>query len=321
MPETPNGPLIPGTANLATLDVSLSKIVQQVDNLDMSNKRITDLATPIDDLDAVNKAYVDGSSGSPDGPDTSVQFNDSGAFGGSKNFVFDGSAMGLSRTGTTNVVNIQASTSTTNYTLTLPVDDGSPNEFLQTNGSGILSWTTVSGGSGSPGAPDFSLQFNDGAGSFAGSSKLTYDDAFETIIFGSEGGTAVLQGKSSSGATRGGSFIIEGGASESGIGGTMEIIGGTSESGIGGRLTLRGGPNDDYSGGEITFEGASEVGGTDNGGLLIRTLASGGGSVGAVKIQIGTVTYTWPTSNGSNGDSLKIISGGGTSTVLLGWAP
>ena len=33
-----------------------------------------------------------------------------------------------------------------NYTLTLPVNDGSPDEILKTDGSGVLSWTTDSGG-------------------------------------------------------------------------------------------------------------------------------------------------------------------------------
>lgn len=34
------------------------------------------------------------------------------------------------------------------YTLTLPVDDGTPNQFLQTNGSGVLSWVTAVPGAG-----------------------------------------------------------------------------------------------------------------------------------------------------------------------------
>tara|TARA_R100001510_G_C7656818_1_gene217308 strand:- start:110 stop:2215 length:2106 start_codon:yes stop_codon:yes gene_type:complete len=36
---------------------------------------------------------------------------------------------------------------TTSYTLTLPGDDGDANQYLQTDGSGNLSWATVSGGS------------------------------------------------------------------------------------------------------------------------------------------------------------------------------
>lgn len=37
----------------------------------------------------------------------------------------------------------------TNYTLTLPVNDGSSGQFLQTDGSGVLTWATGGGGGGS----------------------------------------------------------------------------------------------------------------------------------------------------------------------------
>ncbi len=47
-----------------------------------------------------------------------------------------------------NIVSIKASTSTSgSYTLTLPVDDGTANQVLKTDGSGVLSWTTPSGSS------------------------------------------------------------------------------------------------------------------------------------------------------------------------------
>lgn len=47
----------------------------------------------------------------------------------------------------TDLITIQAPASiTAGYTLTLPVDDGTPSQFLQTNGSGVLAWTTVGGG-------------------------------------------------------------------------------------------------------------------------------------------------------------------------------
>lgn len=44
---------------------------------------------------------------------------------------------------------------TTSYTLTLPADDGTSGQVLQTNGTGTLSWTTPSGG-GSPSIVTFS---------------------------------------------------------------------------------------------------------------------------------------------------------------------
>lgn len=49
----------------------------------------------------------------------------------------------------TNQVNIQSPSGlASSYTLTLPVDDGTPNQFLQTNGSGVLSWVTAVPGAG-----------------------------------------------------------------------------------------------------------------------------------------------------------------------------
>jgi len=59
----------------------------------------------------------------------------------------------------TNYVAIQppaTGTLTSSYTLTLPADDGTSNQVLTTNGSGTLSWTTPSGGGGSPSVVSFS---------------------------------------------------------------------------------------------------------------------------------------------------------------------
>ena len=39
-----------------------------------------------------------------------------------------------------------STTSNADVELTLPVDDGSADQYLKTNGSGVLSWATVAGG-------------------------------------------------------------------------------------------------------------------------------------------------------------------------------
>jgi hypothetical protein len=54
----------------------------------------------------------------------------------------------LNDNGGTNAVKIKAPTSVTPYSLTLPTTAGSNGQVLTTNGSGVTSWTTVSGGSG-----------------------------------------------------------------------------------------------------------------------------------------------------------------------------
>src|SRR3990167_3922353 len=50
--------------------------------------------------------------------------------------------------GGSNYVSIQAPTLAANWTLTLPADDGTASQFLQTDGSGALVWATPAGASG-----------------------------------------------------------------------------------------------------------------------------------------------------------------------------
>jgi hypothetical protein len=94
----------------------------------------------------------------PGGSDTQVQFNSGGtAFGGSANFTWDGTNLILDSEGALRLgdnagsayVGLKAPatiTGDTAYTLTLPTATGTANQVLQTNGSGVLSFATVSGG-------------------------------------------------------------------------------------------------------------------------------------------------------------------------------
>jgi len=95
--------------------------------------------------------------GVPGGSNTQVQFNNSGAFGGSANLTWDGTNLVLDAEGAlrlgdntgTGYVGLKAPatlTSDTAYTLVLPVATGTANQVLQTDGSGNLSFATVSGG-------------------------------------------------------------------------------------------------------------------------------------------------------------------------------
>jgi hypothetical protein len=65
----------------------------------------------------------------------------------------------------------------TAYTFTLPADDGTPDQYLKTDGSGTTSWATVSA---SPGGSTSQIQYNSG-GSFAGATNLTTDGTNLTI--------------------------------------------------------------------------------------------------------------------------------------------
>jgi len=93
--------------------------------------------------------------GLPGGSNTQVQFNDSGSFGGSANLTWDGTNLSIAAQGDLRLqdasggqyVALQApATVASNVTLTLPTNDGDADQFLKTDGSGVLSFATVSGG-------------------------------------------------------------------------------------------------------------------------------------------------------------------------------
>ena len=113
---------------------------------------------------------------SPGGSNTQVQFNNSNAFGGSANLTFDGTnltAAGVIATNATvtnavfsstanlltqselrfqdttggQYIGLRASTTiSTSFTLNLPTATGSADQVIKTDGSGNLSFATVSGG-------------------------------------------------------------------------------------------------------------------------------------------------------------------------------
>jgi len=98
-----------------------------------------------------------GGSGSPGGSNTQIQFNNSGAFGGSANFTWDGSNIQVGLQGAVRFADADSSnyvafrapaTVASNVTWTLPSIDGTSAQVLSTNGAGTLSWVTQSGGGG-----------------------------------------------------------------------------------------------------------------------------------------------------------------------------
>jgi hypothetical protein len=96
-------------------------------------------------------------SGTPGGSNTQIQFNNSGAFGGSSNFIWDGTNVQLGTQGALRFADADSSnyvafrspaTVASNVTWTLPSADGTSAQVLSTNGAGTLSWVTQSGGGG-----------------------------------------------------------------------------------------------------------------------------------------------------------------------------
>lgn len=83
----------------------------------------------------------------------------------------------------TNTVTIKVPDSVAaNYALTLPPNDGDSNQFLRTDGSGVLTWATVTA---TAGGSNTQLQFNS-AGAFAGAVGLTTDGTNLTITAAGE---------------------------------------------------------------------------------------------------------------------------------------
>lgn len=105
-----------------------------------------------------------GGSTSPALPFTSVQYNNSGTFGGSSNFVFTGTNVGIGSVNPTQVLDVNGSINITGFRM---ANTGSNGQALLRDGGGGGYWGTITGGSGSPGGSPPQLQYNS-AGSFAG---------------------------------------------------------------------------------------------------------------------------------------------------------
>lgn len=195
----------------------------------------------------------------------------------------------------TDTITLQAPVSiASSYTLTLPVDDGTLNQVLTTNGSGVLSWTT-SGGGGSPGGNDTNVQYNN-MGAFAG------DDSFDFVVADFDFGLP----KITLGNSTGGGIISGGDYS----GGGADIF----------RITT----NSDASAGVLTRNLNLTTGDTGGTGSVSGSIyiASGyaddssGGVAGTIQIQTGDSTGT------ANGASIILrggdVSVGGNATEITG---
>lgn len=87
-------------------------------------------------------------------------------------------------TSSDNFIGLKSSSSLAkDLTFTLPTSDGTSGQVLQTDGSGLLSFTDS--GSGSPGGANTQIQFNDN-GAFGGLSTVTTDGTDLTLTSGTE---------------------------------------------------------------------------------------------------------------------------------------
>jgi hypothetical protein len=101
----------------------------------------------------------------PGGSNTQLQYNNNGALDGIPNVTWNGTALNLG-----NVSDVLLSGGENGY-------------FLQTDGSGNLTWSPGNGGNGgngNPGGANSQVQFND-AGVFGGDSGFTYNKITDTL--------------------------------------------------------------------------------------------------------------------------------------------
>ena len=112
--------------------------------------------------------------GIPGGANTQLQFNDDGSFAGNSTLTFDkiNDVLSVSNVNVSSVLNVA-------NVGNIRVPGGVSGQFLRTNGSGVLSWATPSGG-GSVGGSNTQIQFND-SGSFGGSVNLVFFKTTNTL--------------------------------------------------------------------------------------------------------------------------------------------
>jgi hypothetical protein len=92
------------------------------------------------------------SGGTPGGATTQFQYNNAGSFAGAANLTTDGANVTIGSANTLRFANLTSTRYVgfranaivaANVTWTLPVSDGSSNQFLKTDGTGTLSWGTA----------------------------------------------------------------------------------------------------------------------------------------------------------------------------------
>lgn len=161
-----------------------------------------------------------------------------------------GNELRLYRTADTNYTVLKSADVTENRTFTLPLTVGSSGQFLTTDGTGVLSFTTdpIQVNSGSANQIAF---YSSAGSSVSGSSTFTNDTS---------GGTVTISHSTSSTGFSTGALIVFGGVGASGavrIGDTT-----SSSSTITGALTVRGGVgigNNLYVGGQLSVSSTANL--------------------------------------------------------------
>jgi len=137
------------------------------------------------------------------------------------------------RGATSGYIELKAPASAGDNTLTLPVNNGSANQLLKTDGSGNLSWVDDNSGVSLSGSTNNTIATVTGANALQGEANLTFDGTTLKVAGGSNTTQAVFSGTGGSGA-RGLEIVTESvGAADEGV------IFNARASGTTGRLTFK----------------------------------------------------------------------------------
>jgi hypothetical protein len=130
-------------------------------------------------------AQTGGSNGTPGGANTEVQFNDDGNFAGNASFTFNKAGGTLS---------VPAITVTDNSNLgnvaNVVITGGTSGQYLRTDGTGALTWDTVTGTAANPAGANTQLQFNNGTG-FGASVLLRFNSSNGALFIGNSTSNAL----------------------------------------------------------------------------------------------------------------------------------
>ena len=271
------------------------------------------------------------------------------AVSGNSNVTISSAALTLGVTGTatgslifsgatSGKVTIKSADTAGSWSLTLPTDSGTNGYVLQTDGSGVTSWTpnTTGGGTVSTGTAGQLAYYSATGSTVSGNSNVTISSAALTLgVAGTATGSLLLSGASSgvvtvkpSSAAGTWSLTLPTTAGSNGYvlatdgtGITSWVSGGTVSTGTAGQLAYYSATGSTVSGNSnVTISSAAltlGVAGTATGSLIFSGATSGKITLKSADTA-GTWSLTLPTSAGTNGYVLQTDGSGVTSWVSGG---
>jgi len=267
-------------------------------------------------------SWASGGSGSPGGSNTQVQFNNSGAFGGSANLTFNGTTLTAAsvayKGSTSGTVTLTAPAVAGSQSYTLPADyptlDG---QVLSSTTAGVMSWTStlpgpptsveylVAAGGGSGGYHSAGNAGGGGAGGYLTGTATVASSTAYTITIGAGGAapTTNVVGNNGSSSVFGAFAVTTGGGGGATLGAQNGIAGGS-----GGGAGQNGADATGTGGTGVTGQGFA-------GGNNLSLVAANGGAGGGGSSIVGSNVSSAVAGNGGAGTSSSIT---GTATNYAG---